>query len=82
MKNKKSTNFFSKADVTIYEHALINIMFHYGKCWNGARKCYDPQEVAWRALRKANPELYRCLNENEITYRNITVFKNGRVKVC
>lgn len=57
-------------------HALINIS-KGGICWDGDRRCQDPGEVAGRALKKVDPELYKIVDD--LPYIQVKVYKNGSV---
>jgi hypothetical protein len=63
----------------IYADALINIMFHHGRCWDGKRECHDPQAVARNAIKKADPALHKRLED--VKYPQVSVRKNGSVKI-
>ncbi len=67
----------TKAD--IYRDALINIMFCFGRCWDGDRECQDPQSTAHNAIKRADPKLYKRLKD--VKYPEVKVYRNGRVKL-
>lgn len=64
--------------IAVYENALINMYKLAGVCWDGSRKCNDFQAVAAAALLKANPKLWKEIDELPYTQFNISL-KTGEV---
>jgi len=69
----------AKERAKIYEDALVNIMFHHGKCWDGKRECHDPQAVARDALKKADSKLFEKMDN--LSHRQIEVQRDGSVVI-